>query len=250
MWRWLLPNVLKFKNHNSQPILLHPLPPKAESIPSPQQFTYPFCYQPHPLCQLAAKEVIAHCYQTPSLYPHEGKMFGVLVVETPVGLRFMAAYSGLLQGRNDLPYFVPAVFDLLNPEGHFKQEEAAITEINHIINKVEAESQQRATALRHERKVRSQALQDWVFHQFVMLNKKGEAKDLTQIFQEARHKAPPSGAGECAAPKLLQQAFLHHWRPIAMAEFWWGADSADRLRGHYYPACEEKCRPILAFMLA
>ena len=235
-----------------EPTYLHAFREDVTAIALPEAFTDPFHYEPHALCKLAAHEVQSYIDAHP-LWVEElqqGKMFGVLVVETPVGLRFMAAYSGLLQGRNDLPYFVPAVFDLLDPEGHFKQEEAAITEINHIINKVEAESQQRATALRHERKVRSQALQDWVIHQFVMLNKKGEAKDLTQIFQEARHKAPPSGAGECAAPKLLQQAFLHHWRPVAMAEFWWGADSADRLRGHYYPACEEKCRPILAFMLA
>ncbi len=234
-----------------EPTYLHPFHEDVTTIALPEVFTDPFHYEPHALCKLAAHEVQSYIDAHP-LWVEElqqGKMFGVLVVETPDGLRFLAAYSGLLQGRNDLPYFVPAVFDLLDPEGHFKQEEAAITEINHIINKVEAKSQQRATALRHERKVRSQALQDWVFRQFVMLNKIGEAKDLTQIFQEARHKAPPSGAGECAAPKLLQQAFLHHWRPVAMAEFWWGADSADRLRGHYYPACEEKCRPILSFML-
>lgn len=230
---------------------IHAFQADVTDIELPTEFTDPFHYEPHALCKLAVREVQSYIDAHP-LWVEElkqGKMFGVLVVETQLGLRFLAAYSGLLQGRNDIPYFVPAVFDLLDPQGHFKQEEAAITEINHIISRVEDNRQKRATALRHERKVRSQALQDWVFHQFIMLNKKGEAKDLTQIFQEARHKAPPSGAGECAAPKLLQQAFLHHWRPIAMAEFWWGADSADRIHGHYYPACEEKCRPILEFML-
>lgn len=230
---------------------IHAFQADVTDIELPTEFTDPFHYEPHALCKLAAREVQSYIDAHP-LWVEElqqGKMFGVLVVETQAGLRFLAAYSGLLQGRNDIPYFVPAVFDLLDPQGHFKQEEAAITEINHIISRVEDNRQKRATALRHERKVRSQALQDWVFHQFIMLNKKGEARDLSHIFQEARHKAPPSGAGECAAPKLLQQAFLHHWRPIAMAEFWWGADSADRIHRRFYPACEEKCRPILEFML-
>lgn len=236
----------------SEPTFLHTFATNVTGIELPEKFTNPFCYEPHALCQIAAHEVQryidSHTLWCEEL--KEGKMFGVLVVQTISGLRYLAAYSGLLQGRNDLPYFVPAVYDLQNPKGHFKIEEAAITEINHTIDKVEAETNQRATDLRHERKVRSQALQEWVFHQFVMYNKKGEAKDLTQIFLEAQHKAPPSGAGECAAPKLLQQAFLHHWTPIAMAEFWWGGDSAERKRGHYYPACEEKCRPILNYMLA
>lgn len=236
----------------SEPAFLHTFATNVTDIDLPRKFTDPFNYEPHVLCQIAAHEVQQYIDSHPMWCEElvEGKMFGVLVVQTVSGLRYLAAYSGLLQGRNDLPYFVPAVYDLLNPKGHFKIEEAAITEINHTIDKVEAETNQRATALRHERKVRSQALQEWVFHQFVMRNKKGEAKDLTQIFLETQHKAPPSGAGECAAPKLLQQAFLHHWTPVAMAEFWWGGDSAERKRGHYYPACEEKCRPILNYMLA
>lgn len=55
-----------------------------------------------------------------------------------------------------------------------------------------------------------------------MLNYRGEAITLCDIFEQTVHKTPPAGAGECAAPKLLQQAYLHHWKPIAMAEFWWG----------------------------
>lgn len=236
----------------SEPAFLHTFATNVTDIDLPRKFTDPFNYEPHVLCQIAAHEVQQYIDSHPMWCEElvEGKMFGVLVVQAVSGLRYLAAYSGLLQGRNDLPYFVPAVYDLLNPKGHFKIEEAAITEINHTIDKVEAETNQRAIALRHERKVRSQALQEWVFHQFVMRNKKGEVKDLTQIFLEAQHKTPPSGAGECAAPKLLQQAFLHHWTPVAMAEFWWGGDSAERKRGHYYPACEEKCRPILNYMLA
>lgn len=55
-----------------------------------------------------------------------------------------------------------------------------------------------------------------------MLNYRGEVKTLCDIFEQTVHKTPPAGAGECAAPKLLQQAYLHGWKPVAMAEFWWG----------------------------
>lgn len=105
--------------------------------------------------------------------------------------------------------------------------------------------------LKAERKARSAALQQKLFEQFRMLNYRGEVKTLCDIFEQTVHKTPPAGAGECAAPKLLQQAYLHGWKPVAMAEFWWGASPKTEIRhhGHYYPACKGKCEPILKHML-
>ena len=84
-----------------------------------------------------------------------------------------------------------------------------------------------------------------------MLNYRGETKTLCDIFEQTVQKTPPAGAGECAAPKLLQEAYLHGWKPIAMAEFWWGASPRTEIRQHgqYYPACKGKCEPILSHML-
>ena len=56
----------------------------------------------------------------------EGKMFGVMIVESERSLGFLAAYSGLLEGRNDWPYFVPPVFDAQQPDGYFKTKEREI----------------------------------------------------------------------------------------------------------------------------
>lgn len=94
-------------------------------------------------------------------------------------------------------------------------------------------------------------MQQKLFEQFGMLNYRGELKNLCEIFGQTVHKTPPAGAGECAAPKLLQQAYLHGWKPIAMAEFWWGDSPKTEIRhhGHYYPACKGKCEPILQHML-
>lgn len=111
--------------------------------------------------------------------------------------------------------------------------------------------ERRISALKSERKTRSAALQQKLFEQFGMLNYRGELKNLCEIFGQTVHKTPPAGAGECAAPKLLQQAYLHGWKPIAMAEFWWGDSPKTEIRhhGHYYPACKGKCEPILQHML-
>ncbi len=103
--------------------------------------------------------------------------------------------------------------------------------------------------LKEQRKKKSNGLQQQLFESYRFLNNAGESKSLSAIFQDTK---PVSGAGECAAPKLLQYAFLNQLKPIALAEFWWGKPpkSAIRQHGLFYPPCDEKCRPILGHMLA
>ena len=118
--------------------------------------------------------------------------------------------------------------------------------------KTEMESfSSRIEALKAERRNRSAALQQKLFQQFNFLNAKGETKNLCAIFEETVQKTPPAGAGECAAPKLLQYAYLSGLSPIAMAEFWWGGSPKTEIRhhGYYYPSCRGKCEPILRHML-
>lgn len=105
--------------------------------------------------------------------------------------------------------------------------------------------------LKNERKERSAVLQQQLFDQYVFLNKAGQNKSLHDIFSATPLGKPPSAAGECAIPKLLQYAFKHHYTPVAMAEFWWGASPKSEIRKHrqFYPACTGKCKPILAHML-
>ena len=251
-------------------MVIHPL---HTDIPKPERFTYPFCYEPHPLCQLAAKEVQAEIAR---INPQEGKMFGVLVVERDDGrgkmddvrckreegrckreegrckddgrgetLGFLAAYSGLLEGRNDWEYFVPPVYDAQQPDGYFKQQERIISQTSAISPQTSKEM--------------SQELQLWLFHQYQLLNARGEVKDLVDIWQSYYNKEklrrkfplPPGGTGDCCAPKLLQYAYQRGLKPVCMAEFWWGPSTKTELRQHlnYYPACRGKCKPILTWML-
>lgn len=263
--------------------LLHPIPPEASNIQPPKQFTFPFCYEAHPLCQIAAKEVMDYCYASEEMYPREGKMFGVLVV-APLQLPplegvnhtdrlcYLAAFSGIYNGSYNHEGFVPTIYDLQNPEGYFYEEEHRIDDITQEIKRTTDEAE--VSRLKILRKEKSNALQMWTFRQFRMHNALGEIKDLTEIFKDFKspfsaeeyneYKAgklsqkpkskigiPPGGAGECCAPKLLQYAYLHNLKPLCMAEFWIGPPPKDEMRteGNYYPACQHKCKPILTHML-
>ena len=99
------------------------------------------------------------------------------------------------------------------------------------------------TELKSTRKKKSAALQQKLFAEYSFLNRNKEKKSLAELFDEN----PPAGAGECAAPKLLQYAFKHNLQPICMAEFWWGTSPNAEIRKHktFYPACNSKCKPIL-----
>ena len=314
----------------------HTFAQPIQSIPLPERFTYPFHYTPHPLCVIAAEETQAYLKERTEWREElqAGKMFGVLVVRTPAGeVGYLAAFSGNLAGKNVHPFFVPPIYDLLQPDGFFRHEEEQINEINaririlqtspaledarsrlqstieycdfvlqaakdlmkkrkeerdrlrqfplteeetallikesqhmkaaHKLTKKSLRSileedqakvdrlEQEIEQLKQERKRRSAALQRKLFEQFRILNARGEVKDLCELFAPTYQGAPPAGAGECAAPKLLQYAYQHQLEPIAMAEFWWGDSPKTEIRhhGYYYPACKGKCEPILHHML-
>lgn len=303
----------------------------------PAQFTFPFCYKPHPLCVMAADAVQAYLENREDWAAElkSGKMFGVLIVrDSNAGIGYLAAFSGILAGSNMHPYFVPPVYDLLHPDGFFKEEESRISAINEKIaewevsetnrtlgecleqmkqdadkslndfremmriSKAERDRRRKEEPLndeeiarmikesqfqkaeykrleyywknkvaacrkeldcfqepikewKEERKLRSANLQKRLFDEFVMLNAYGEGRTLNEIFEESRHCMPPAGAGECAAPKLLQYAYLNGLHPLAMAEFWWGDSPKSEFRRHgcFYPSCKQKCEPILQHML-
>ena len=325
--------------------MIHFFKKPVSHLALPEKFTYPFHYTPHPLCVLAAEEVKAYIASRKEWQEElaSGKMFGVLIVQTDNGITnneenqigYLAAFSGNLAGKNLHPYFVPPVYDLLQPEGFFKIEEEQISAINirirelensssyldskekwkieteqakAVLNQAKAElkmakeareirrqsspelsGEEQASLIREsqyqkaeykrlekewkkrleeletevryfdieierlktERKERSAALQRKLFEQFRMLNAQGEVKDLYTIFEQTVQKVPPAGAGECALPKLLQYAYLHQLKPLAMAEFWWGDSPKNEIRhhGYYYPSCKGKCEPILQHML-
>ena len=327
-------------------------------IDIPERMNNPLDYQPHPLCIAVCKELQTYLSEREDWREEidKGKMFGVLIVENaqPVPgaaeIGYLAAYSGQIGGRSDWDDFVPAVFDYLQPDGHFKTHEAEISDINQrikqlednehikeaksLIQQLQEERKQTIAAyqekmkeakakrdarrktgnltpeeeaemvkesqfmkaelrrlkkslsekttleteyevfqadilrLKQLRKTLSDALQQWLFSQFRMQNHEGKMKDLLEIFRDAALRdypqatlatsriaalkmVPPAGSGECCEPKLLQYAYLHGYRPLQMAMFWWGESPKEEIRHHlqFYPACNGKCKPILHWML-
>lgn len=326
----LLPRIyLQQRNH-----MIHRFP-KDIRISVPECFNNPFRYHPHPLVKEAADLLTRHIEADKSLPEElsEGKMLGVLVIKSKEDeLGFLAAFSGNVGGRSHIEGFVPPIFDLLDPDGHFKIREAEITEVNHRISSLENserlavlrselidsersrdEEIQRHKAhmaitkrerdeirseisdpsgletllqesrfekaelkrikIRWEKKIEvlrkdisaftdeihdlkalraemSDKLQHWIFEQYIVHNHSGEASSISDIF-EREGLIPPGGTGECAAPKLLEYAYLHGLEPVAMGEFWYGQspETAVRTHGHFYPSCTSKCGPLLRFML-
>lgn len=110
---------------------------------------------------------------------------------------------------------------------------------------------ERIDSMKAERRRLSDSLQQWLSDRYIMLNARGERRGLRSIFAETVGGIPPSGAGDCCAPKLLQYAYEHAYSPVCMAEFWWGASPKNEIRHHgrYYTACRGKCKPILTHML-
>ena len=109
----------------------------------------------------------------------------------------------------------------------------------------------RINSLKEERRQKSNALQHQLFQQYRFLNYNQEERDLLAIFENTALQQPPAAAGDCAAPKLLQYAYLNGYKPLALAEFWWGESPKSEIRKHqhFYPACRGKCEPILGHML-
>ena len=238
----------------------------TDSHSLPDRFTFPFDYQPHPLSLIAVKE-LQHRLRTQAEWKHNfgldedqdgmviGKMFGVLVVQNEQKeIGYLAAFSGKLANGNHHSGFVPPVFDMLVENGFFnKGMEDLIRRTTDIdkLKKVASKSDSQRTEFEQLKRARKQTsidLQQRLFDNYKFLNIRGEVKSLMDIFSG---KKPPSGSGECAAPKLLQYAFLNQLKPICMAEFWWGSSPASEIRKHgsFYPACKGKCEPILSHML-
>lgn len=195
-------------------------------------FTYPFRYAPSPETVEAAKALAARIDASPRLRSifSEGKMLGVLLTDRGV----LNAFSGLAGGLSVLEDFVPPIFDYGVPDGYFRRREAEISAMPDGIAKGRE----------------SARLQDWLFDQYKVLNANGEQLSVKRIFAR-RGLVPPGGTGDCAAPKLLQYAYLHGMKPLAMGEFWYGTSHSSEVRehGHFYPACFGKCGPLLSFMM-
>jgi tRNA pseudouridine32 synthase / 23S rRNA pseudouridine746 synthase len=264
--------------------LLTPIHPE---LPLPAVLNNPFREAVPALAELAAKRLmqslrdgqIAPGQPTRLLYGADGgKMFGVLVVEAPDGsVGFLKAFSGQLEHRWDIEGFVPPVFDRAQREASDLRGETAVRAMTARViaakidpdwlallaerGRLEANGQSKTAVEKELRRFdrRHRALErlrrcvsrvaSWeLYDTYSFENASGARVSLRELFAPI---APPSGAGDCAAPKLLVHALRRKLRPLALAEFWWGAPprGGGRVEAGFSPACSEKCGTVLPFLL-
>jgi len=214
------------------------LPPDVSDLPA--RFPSPFDRAAvHPIARRAAMDTMA-VLPWPALAPWRldepgnGKMFGVLVVVAPDGTPgYLRAFSGMMAGQWVIDGWAPPAYDAAARDAVWIPGEAELYDLG---------------ADDDARTARSRELLPAIQNTYHFANARGEVRALRDLFAP---KEPPGGAGDCAAPKLLAQAYAQGLRPLALAEFWWGAPprTGDRRAGSFYPACQGKCPPILAHML-
>jgi len=185
--------------------------------------------------------------------PARGKMFGVLVAQTSTGKQVhLRAFSGQYNGIWQVPGWVNPIFDLKVFHEVHDQEQLKIKQLSKILEGLAPESPKRQKLIRL-RKKKSQQLMRAIHNLYRLKNFHGQRARLEQIFASSadRKGLPPTGTGDCCAPKLLQHAAVHNLPPLALAEFYFGKEnpSGTRQHGFFYPSCQKKCYPILGFML-
>lgn len=221
----------------------------------PSQLNNPFSSFLPEIAKIAAREFQEFIAEESKTWQHDftsqkGKMFGVLVVKLQdEQYGYLGTVSGKLPGNDVCSLFVPSIFDDATDNFFINKGMTELTELsNKIKNTCDPAKIQHLKATRHQK---STALQQRLFENYNILSLSGEKKNLIQIFEQQSHSYPPTAAGECTAPKLLHFAFDNQLEPIAIAEFWWGNPIKTEAKQHkaFYPACKDRCRPILEFML-
>jgi tRNA pseudouridine32 synthase / 23S rRNA pseudouridine746 synthase len=180
----------------------------------------------------------------------QGKMFGILVIQKEDNsYGYLGTISGKISRHSTCPRFVSSVFDDSTDDYFINRDMTELTLICNKINK--CDNPEELIQLKEHRQQHSFGIQQRIFENSYFRNTSGQEKNIIEIFENSLHGNPPSAAGECAAPKLLQYAMKNQLRPIAVAEFWWGNPIKTKERKHqsFYPACKNKCRPILQYML-
>jgi tRNA pseudouridine32 synthase/23S rRNA pseudouridine746 synthase len=188
-------------------------------------------------------ELIHHKFSTDYLWGDaRGQMFGVLECEDRSGnTAVLKAFSGQYNGKWMADGWVPPIIDV---DGFNRLVDPADREIKQLDRLIAGTKN---PELIRQRKALSQGLMKQLHALYQLTNFRGETRPLTEVFQGGI----PTGAGDCCAPKLLNYAALHGLKPLGLSEFYWGKENKSGTRQHkqFYPACVEKCQPILGFML-
>ncbi|AJR06085.1 RNA pseudouridine synthase [Photobacterium gaetbulicola] len=227
-----------------------PFTSSIEHYSLPERFTYPFYYEPHPLCLVAAKQLQLHL-ETQSDWEHNfgldgdtnnaiGKMFGVLLVKNQQGdIGFLSAFSGKMADQNLLPHFVPPVFDMLAEGSFFLSGQAEITELTQQIRSLEA-NPELANAKQALMQAQAAADEALATHRRNMIEarkvRKAKRADSAELTPEVRNKLKKQLSQESVIEKLQLRDLKLYWE----AEIANKQQQLDQLQNVIDPLIEER----------
>ena len=189
-----------------------------------------------------------------------GIMVGALVCTDSKGQRFVLhAVSGISvvpvvpEQKSGVPEPVEGPKKIIVPplaspeqiEKALSKNDAKIHELTDKINHIAAQMQ----ALIKQRTVLTDESLRKVFDLYEFTRFDGKKISLNEIIKEHKGRLPPTGTGDCCAPKLLSYAFEHGLTPISMDEVFYGRDTPKKKSGTSYPPCDERCGYILPWIL-
>lgn len=218
-----------------------------------------------PPLPLEPARTYSRAMQTPPAI--SGKTLGILVCHDADGNEIvLKAFSGQLRGQWIAEGFVPPPLNTERYSAVVLQNDAQIHHLSGQIMSAESEhrlllaknkallagqpktatrtnpavaAQRKVLSLKAERRALSRQSLAAIYALFRIHCIDGSTKTFRDIFGDA---LPPTGTGECCAPKLLDHAFARGLRPVSLYE--WQACT-----GEYVAPCEQKCRPLLIAML-
>lgn len=173
-----------------------------------------------------------------TLYKTSGRMFGILVCENDNGEEIiLRSFSGQIEGSYIIKGYVPPCLS----KNDFKK---IVDKYDDIIHQLTKRIDNGEENLVEERK----ELSNKSFQEILSLYKFHTIFKNTFSFDDI-NITPPTGTGDCAAPKLLNYAFKNGLHPLSLAEIFIGK-SKDKIDGNFYAPCTEKCSLILKHMLS
>ena len=201
-----------------------------------------------------------------------GKMLGVLTTrEGPV----LKAYSGMLGVPSTwhCPGWAGPVAEM-NLEDSKEASRRFQAIVRHVQQAANSDGADAQAAARKVHKQLSLELAADLAASVRLRNWRGQAFTLPELLERDTAAATsgstaqlPGGVGDCAAPKLLMEAFGRGLEPTGLAEVWYvpphrrtakltssasgktGGARTQLAHGSFHPACRERCGPIMGFLL-
>ena len=148
---------------------------------------------------------------------------------------------------NSKEIFVQSIVSSEQIDQALKENDKEIHELTEQINEltlINKTSPQRARLLKKRTDLTDSSLQK-VFHLYLFTKYDGRKLSLNGIIKSHNNHLPPTGTGDCCAPKLLSYAFEKDYEIISMDEVYYGRETKNKKNGISYAPCDERCGYIL-----